>query len=338
MAWNDRARAFAQMSARACRNRFDCATGGDNVRATRKGQDTETDGAANMHMVFHLGVHCTDGDRMLKTLLNNRTPLLARQTEIVTPARYRGIFEEALMALNGGMATPDMEQIMLDAVLEHDDTQRVVLSNSGFLGAPGRVAGRGVMYPQIASRALALANLFPSIEAEFFLALRNPGPLLTEISPLVAGGNYQALMQGITPLDLRWNDAIRRLLQSLRGRRLVVWCHEDVPMIWPEVVRLAADLPADQPLAGSLVYMHELLGDAGLPHLRAALGERDQLSIADRRRIFAEALDQHALPGALEQEINLPGWDQALVDEVTATYYADVAEIAALPGVEFISA
>ncbi|RJL10877.1 hypothetical protein C9E82_20805 [Paracoccus siganidrum] len=291
-----------------------------------------------MQMVFHLGVHATDGDRMLKTLLNNRAPLLEQGTEVITPTRYRGIFEEALMALNGGVATPEMEQIMLDAVLEHDGTQRVVLSNAGFLGAPGRVVGHGKLYPQIASRAAALANLFPDADCEFFLAIRNPATLLTEVRPLVAGGNYDALMQGTDPRALRWNDAIRRLLGALRGRRVVIWCHEDVPLIWPEVVRLAADMAPDLPLAGALIYMHELLGDAGLPKLRAALAGRDQLTIAARRGIYAEMLERHALAGALDQVVDLPGWDQALVDEVSARYRADIAEIAALPGVEFVTA
>ena len=92
-----------------------------------------------MEMVFHLGVHCTDGDRLLKTLLNNREWLLGKGTEIVTPQRHRGLFEEALMALNGGRATPEMEQIMLDAMLTAEAPRRVVLSTPTFMGAPGRV-------------------------------------------------------------------------------------------------------------------------------------------------------------------------------------------------------
>ena len=64
-----------------------------------------------MEMVFHLGVHCTDGDRLLKTLLNNREWLLGKGTEIVTPQRHRGLFEEALMALNGGRAGEEEDEL-----------------------------------------------------------------------------------------------------------------------------------------------------------------------------------------------------------------------------------
>lgn len=38
-----------------------------------------------MEMVFHLGVHGTDGDRLLKTLLNNRDQLFREQAEVVPP-------------------------------------------------------------------------------------------------------------------------------------------------------------------------------------------------------------------------------------------------------------
>lgn len=107
-------------------------------------------------------------------------------------------------------------------------------------------------------------------------------------------------------------------------------------MIWPELVRLAGDMPPEAPLAGALLYMQELLGDAGLARLRAELGGRDQLSIGQRRRIQSEMLAAHILPDALDEDITLPGWTQELVDEVTASYHADLSEIAVLPGVEFV--
>ena len=92
-----------------------------------------------MQMVFHLGVHCTDGDRLLKTLLNNRDWLMQHGTDVITPNRHRGLFEEALMSLKGGRATAEMQQIMLDAVLNADSPERAVFSTTTFMGAPGRV-------------------------------------------------------------------------------------------------------------------------------------------------------------------------------------------------------
>lgn len=289
-----------------------------------------------MQMAFHMGVHATDGDRMLKTLLNNRNWLMSDGTEVVTPGRHRGLFEEASEALNGGRASPETEQVLLDALCEHDGTGRLVMSTSTFLGAPGRVCGQGRLYPQIGARAAGLRALFPSAECEFFLALRNPATLISDILPQFAGGGYEALMQGCDPMNLRWRDAVLRLLDATRGARVVLWCHEDVPLIWPEVVRLVGNIPADVPLSGALLYIHELLGEPGLAQLREAMSGQDQMTIARRRALHAELLTRHAGPHLVEQEIQLPGWSQQTVDAVTAQYHADLAEIAVLPGVEFI--
>lgn len=289
-----------------------------------------------MQMVFHVGVHGTDGDRLLKTLLRNRNWLLNHRTEVITPQHHRGLFEDALMSLNGGQATPAMVQIMLDAILETEDPQRVLFSSPTFMGATGRAVSKEGLYTQIGLRCAALANLFPEAETEFFVAIRNPATLIPDILPLFAGGNYHTLMQGRHPLDLRWSDAIRRLVSAAHGRRIVIWCHEDVPLIWPEIVRLMADMPSDAPLVGGMTYLQELLTDEGNARLKADIGDRDHLTIAQRRMISSQILTEHARPEGVEMQIDLPGWTQEIVDEMTRNYRADVGEIAVLPGVEFI--
>ncbi|MFV0382860.1 hypothetical protein [Paracoccus sp. (in: a-proteobacteria)] len=289
-----------------------------------------------MQMVFHIGVHATDGDRLLKTLLNNRGWLLNHGTEVVLPNRHRGLFEEALMGLNGGSATHEMEQIMLDAILESESPRRVVFSTQTFMGAPGRAVTREGFYAQMGRRIAALSNLFPNAEAEFFVALRNPATLLTDVLQQFSGGDYTTLMQGKLPLDLRWRDPIQQLVQAAQGRRVVAWCHEDVLLIWPEVVRLIGNIPSHVPLSGALTYVQEVLDETGMEKLREALGSRDQMTVTQRRELQSAILLREAPDGAFDQEVDLPDWSQELVDQVTANYHQDVAEIAVLPGVEFI--
>ncbi|MBK4215175.1 hypothetical protein JJJ17_04475 [Paracoccus caeni] len=289
-----------------------------------------------MQTVFHLGVHATDDDRLLKTLLNNRETLMRYKTEVVTPNRHRGLFEEALMSLKGGRATPEMVQIMHDAVLQTESPERVIFSSQRFMGAPGRAVSHAGLYTQIGTRASAIANLFPDSRTELFLAIRNPATLIPDVLKIFSGGGLPVLMQGRHPLDLRWREAIQRLVAAVQGRRVVVWCHEDAPMIWPEIVRTISGLPSDAPINDGLSYLRELLTDEGKSRLKQEMAARDQITIAQRREISAEMLAGHAAPNALDQEIDLPGWTQELIDQMTANYRADVAEIAVLPGVEFI--
>lgn len=70
--------------------------------------------------------------------------------------------------------------------------------------------------------------------------------------------------------------------------------------------------------------------------MRDGLAAQDQMTVARRRALSAQAIKDHALPAVLDQVIDLPGWTQDLVDRVTDQYRADVAEIAVLPGVEFV--
>lgn len=289
-----------------------------------------------MQVVFHIGVHNTDSERVLKTLLNNREELLKIGTEPIPNSRHKGIFVDALMSLKGGAATPEMEQILLDAVIEEEDVQRIVFSMSGFMGASKiAVTARG-FYSDIESRINGLMRLYPSAETEFFLAIRNPATLLNDI--LISNKNlsYHELMANANPLDLRWRDVAHRLARAAQGRRVVVWCFEDLPLIFPEVVRMIGNMPLEAQLRGGTQYVEELLTPGGRLKLKEAMKGYAQLSIRKRREIHGQVLNQYGMESILEQSIHLPGWTQELVDEISDNYYSDVAEIAVLPGIEFI--
>ncbi|WP_347266461.1 hypothetical protein [Paracoccus sp. (in: a-proteobacteria)] len=290
-----------------------------------------------MQVVFHCGVHGTDLFRMVKTLMQNRDWLLHNGVEPLTPNRHRDVFGEAISALKGGPATPEMEQVMLDAILESDNPRRIICSTPTFLGMAERAISAEGLYASAGKRLAALANLFPSAQIEFFLALKNPATLLAFVLAQERSGSYAEVMAGIDPESLRWAPAMRRILAAVPGRRMVLWCHEDTSLIWPEVVRRIATMPSDVPLKAGLQILGDILHPDGLRMIRDAMAQEQRLTVESRRRIFAAALQEHALPEQIEVELNLPGWDQALVDRITAAYERDIAEIAALPGVEFIT-
>lgn len=290
-----------------------------------------------MQVVFHCGVHGTDLYRMVKTLLQNRDWLLRNGIEPVTPNRHRDVFGEALSALNGGRATPDMEQVMLDAVLDTDEPRRIIFSTPTFLGKAERALSRDGLYASAGEKMAALANLFPTAQVEFFMGLKNPATLIPFVLAQEGSGTYAEVMGGVDPESLRWAPTIRRILAALPGRRLVVWCHEDTSLIWPEVVRRIATMPSDVPLKAGLQILGDILHPDGIKMIRDAMAQETRLTIESRRRIFSAALQKHALPDQIEVELNLPGWNQGMVDRISAAYDEDMAEIAALSGVEFIT-
>lgn len=289
-----------------------------------------------MQIAYHLRIHGSDDDRMLKSLLQNRELLQKNDTDVIPPSRLYGVLSEAMSALQGGTATPEMEQIMLDAILTSEDPHRVVCSMPGFLGGVAKAINPNGLYYGTAARIASMANLFPSYETEFFLPVRNPVTLLQGILTQSKPQSFEALMQNVDPMTLRWAPTIQQFAQTLQGRRLVIWRHEDSPLIWPEILRLISQINPSTPIKGGMTYMRELLSPVGNESLQKELADRDQLSISTRRDICVDHLQRFALPGNLEDVITLPGWTQEMVDEVTENYHRDTAEIAALPGVEFL--
>ncbi len=288
-----------------------------------------------IQVAFHVGVHSTDEDRLSRSLAQNADALRAQGVELCANAVNEPILNEALGSLKGGTASAAMEEVVLDALIEGDSPRRLVMSRPTLLGLPRRVFTIDGLMPFAGTKMLDLANTLPNCRAEFFMALKNPATLIPQLIARIGKG-YEELMGTTDPRTKRWAPTLRQAVQELRGRRLVVWCHEDMPMIFPEVMRRLAGVEADMPLEGEDRLLRRLLTQAG----QAALPERlpPGLSIADRRAATEALLAEFPRTEQLALSIDLPGWTPELVAEMTEAYRCDVAEIAALPGIEFITA
>ena len=289
-----------------------------------------------MQVVIHFGTHGTEPERMIRTLMENRDWLLSNGVEVVPPGRYKGVLDESLSSLQGGDASAAMEEVIYDALLDSDKVQRMVISQASLIGAPVRCLSDKGLFPQAGTRMRAVAGLFPSAEVEVSLAIQNPALQVPYLAARMSETTPERVLQGIDPLSLRWGPAMRRIVDAMQGRRVVVWCYEDTPLIWPEAVRRVARMPTDVPLKAGLAVLGDLLSPEGMTELRDRLTEAGRLTVEARRTLFAEILGRHGRPDQISQAVTIPGWTQDLVDEMTDLYEQDVAEIAALPGIEFL--
>ncbi len=289
-----------------------------------------------MQVAYHLGVHGSDQDGLVRTLLQNRNILSKLGTEVPSPGRYRGVLGEALNALRGGKASEDMQELVLDAILDTEKPKRIVLSQPGFLGLPEKAISARGLFADVAARISALSNLFPDAEVEYFLALKNPATLIPFLVEAIEGKQYDSILGDIDPMQLRWNEAAQRLVQAAQGRRVVIWCNEDAPILWPELVRRIGGIQDDVRVLGSFSMASKLMRPEGTAWLRNQLLQKSTITMEERRELFTRALAQFHLPETIYQVVNYPDWTQPFIDEITELYYSDVAEIAALPGVEFM--
>jgi hypothetical protein len=286
-----------------------------------------------MRIVYHLGVHCTDDERLVKCLLVNRAALAGEGIIVPGPARYRTLLRDTAASLQGRTASADTQQLILDEILEDvDDVKRVILSWDNFLAFP-QWALRGALYLTAGARMRSITRIFPDCDAEFHLAIRNPASFLPALIKKQGGRTYLDVMDGIDPRDLFWSEMIRDLAEANPGVPIHVWCDEDTPLIWPEILQIVSGHSAGLTLEGSDNLLHTLMSANAMNRYYHLLQKRPPRNINQRRKIVSWFLMKLALPQRMEVTVDLPGWTTELAETLTLQYDQDLARIAAIPGV-----
>ncbi len=290
-----------------------------------------------MRIVYHLGAHCTDEERLLRCLLKNRQVLSEQGIVVPGPNRYRALLRDTAITLKGQAASRDTQALVLEQIMEEDRADRLILSWENFLSFPQWVL-KDRLYPAAAERVRAFTQIFPEIEAEFHLAIRNPAGFLPDLFAKQRDKTYEQFMEGADPLLLHWSDVIEDVLEQNPDVPFTVWCDEDVPLIWPEVLQAVSGHAPGTVLEDADEVLAGIMASDGLARMRAYLAEHNITQPAQRRRVVSAFLDKFALPDRVEQEVELPGWTEDTVETLTAAYRADIERIRTLPGVTFLSA
>lgn len=290
-----------------------------------------------MRIVYHLGAHFTDEERLLNCLLKNPEVLAENGIVVPPPKRYRNLLRDTVIELKGQSASRDTQALILDKIMQEDAANRLVLSWESFLSLPPWVLDRGVLYPAAGERVHAFSQIFPEIEAEFHLAIRNPASFLPELFGKLTNKTYDAFVGKTNLFGLRWSETIARILQESPDVPLTVWCDEDTPLIWPEVLRAMAGLPPEAKIVGENDLLATLMSAEGLTRMEAYLASHKPASVLQRRKIVSAFLDKFALPDRIETEVQMPGWTAEVVEALTARYEEDVHHISQMVGVNFIA-
>ena len=290
-----------------------------------------------MEIVFHIGAHCTDEDRIIKCLLKNRVALAAEGIIVPWPRQYRFLFRDLLGRLKGRRASPEMQTLILDAVMAQDRPERVVFAHDMLLGLRSDALGSGRLYPGGAARVAALRNLFPDHPVSFRIGLRDPATFLQALHAASEPASPAALPGGIDPLRLRWSVVLEEMRAAAPDAPITAWCNEDLPVLWPEVLRAVTGHRPETALDFQLEFMAELMQPEGVERMKAYLADNPPATEARRRRAVAAFLEKFGRPEKLQIEIDLPGWTQDYVEAVSAAYEADLARVAGIAGVTLLA-
>ena len=194
------------------------------------------------------------------------------------------------------------------------------------------------LYGFAGERIRAFTQIFPHIEAEFFLSIRNPATWLPALYEKQKGSrSYEDFIEGTDISQLRWSDVVSQILAENSGAPLTIWCDEDTPLIWPEVLQAVGGFSDEIRLEDNDELLSIIMAGDGLSRMRNYLASHPPATASQRRRVVSAFLDKFALPDRVTMEFELPGWTQETVDRLTQTYHEDIAQIAAMPGVTLIS-
>ena len=289
-----------------------------------------------MRIVYHLGAHCTDDERLLRCLLKNRAALASEGIHVPGPTRYRNLLRDTAVALKGKSASLETQAMILEQITEQSHADRLILSWDNFLSYP-QWALRGALYPNAAERIRAFTRIFPDIEAEFHLAIRNPATFLPDLFQRQKGKSHDEFMEGVEPLRLRWSTMIAQVRALNPTMPLTIWCDEDTPLIWPDVLQAVSGHSPGLVLEDANAVLTSVMTPEGMVRLTGYLAENPPISPDIRKGVVAAFLDKYADPAKLEIDLEMPGWTALLVEKMTETYEADVAQIAQMPGMTFIA-
>lgn len=290
-----------------------------------------------MQIAFHIGANCTDDDRILKSLLKNAGTLSEFGIKVPGPGKYRRLLRETIQNLNGAAPAPDTRDILLDAIVDEDDVQRVVLSNANFMCIANRIFDRGIFYEQAEAKLHALHQLFPEDEIEIFLALRNPATFLPVVFAESKAEAPDTYLKGLHPTQIRWSDLVRRVQHMFPQSKLTVWCNEDTPMIWAEILRAISGVEKDQQITGGFDLLASIMSVEGINRFLGYLRSHPPKTEMQKRRVIAAFLDKYALEDRIEEDVDFPGMTDEMVEELSLLYENDVDFIEQMPGVTFIA-
>lgn len=290
-----------------------------------------------MEIVLHAGVHSTDDDRLVKCLLRNKDRFVESGIAVPGPSRYRRLIRDAMQALSRGALAQDGREVLLDSILEQDGAQRVLLSNENFFCVPKLALSDSRFYPKAELRLSEFRTLFAGDTVTLCLGIRNPATFLPALFAQSPTDDFLQFLDGADPMQLRWSELVARLREAHPDIEIIVWCNEDTPLIWGQIVREMAGLEPTARITGAFDLLHEIMNREGMQRFRAYLHAHPVMTERQKRRVIAAFLDKFAVEDAIEEELDLPGWDEAYVDGITEAYEEDLFAIERIPGVQVIA-
>ncbi|WP_127115328.1 hypothetical protein [Shimia sediminis] len=291
-----------------------------------------------MQIVLHTGLHFTDEGKLLGSLAKNREVLAERGISLPKPSSYRNRLRDLLNDGDVVHGSETRDGFVLGLKDKHvQSPDRIVLSNDNFFCVPRLALRDNTYYPDAEEKLQDFCNLFHGLDIEVCLAVRNTATFVPSLLSCVPEGSAQDMLSGLVPTALRWSEMVRRLREALPNVALTVWCNEDTPIIWEQLMREMAGVEPTLHLDGGDDLLSEIMSSEGLRRYSEYLKSHPTMTEVQKRRVIAAFLDKFGLEDELEEELEVPGWNEEYIDALTDIYDEDVYEISRVPGITLVT-
>lgn len=295
-------------------------------------------------VVLHLGAHGTDNGTIAAWLERNAATLARDGTLVMPSRRFLRRLSQSQAGLGDAPSDSD-RRAFGDALGLGGHITRLAVSAPALLGTPEDAIASEGFYPRDATGQLrALGRLFPrDMSLTIAFAVARPGAFVTALLESQAqGADSPMIDEGIGWLQgetLPWARLVRKMRQELPRARLVIWRHESLPRIWPDVLSQFAGYREDAehplPVEGTEDFAIHGINEEGQRRMRRYIAEKPPPTAALMQRVavaFMQGYGRRRVGGG----IDLPGWLRTRLDQFDEGYAAQWTAIAAMDGVELL--
>lgn len=289
-----------------------------------------------MRLTLHLGAYGTDGGLIARWISDNREVFAQRGAVAPPPRVFLSRLSETLDADRD--ADPHArEEGLLRALGANGQRRWMMVSAPGLLGGvPDIVAPDGFYVKDVARRLFGIRSLFPRCKMTVLLSLRRPSAMIPALMPGDPDA-AAALLPMLSGETLPWARLVELIRQEIPQAQVVVWRHEDLAELWPEI--LSRVVGPERPIArnGLLDFAAIGLNEEARVRLKKYLDVSPPATAGQWRqvaRVFGDRYGRETLPDPAE---GLPGWARVELARLDRGYDTEWNDITGLSGVTALS-
>lgn len=291
-----------------------------------------------MRIILHAGAHCTDDDRLLTTLIRNKEILTKAKVAVPHPESYgillRGMLNQTLKKeLVSETDKPFVETILKGAPT---NSETIILSNAVFFGFPTEILRSGQLYPNAITLLEKFLQLFPGDDVHLYFSIRNPASFLPAVFEASGLAEFSEVLAGTNPLEVQWSELFNRIRHAFPQLPVTLWCNEDSPFIWGQILRQMTQLPMAQMLSGDFDVFSEIVTKSGFERFKSYIGSHPTLTLRQLGIVMGAFAEKFGRREIILEEVEAPGWDQTLIQDLTDLYYEDLKSLPQIPNVNLI--